>query len=108
MENTVQEKPIVTKKTVTIDAACEQVAVILSQHPTSLEFGHKNEGGKTIYGWLHNGTEATKSRGAIEKVLRNCYEQNAVSYGALAAKLRVEGRSVMALLDEQFQEENGL
>lgn len=97
-----------TNPRLTLKDAAQKASIILTDCPTALSFGAHLVEGVNRYGFMDMSQEAQEAREKIAVVLKECYNQNALSYGQIAAPLRTEALSIMALLDEQFQEDHGL
>lgn len=92
-----------------LEDGVRECSALLVDAPDALDFSVKRtEAGRHYQSFDNQSEEADAVRKKIAKILREVYDGGMYSYGQFATPLRVEGISIMALLDEEFREQNGL
>lgn len=105
-ENKVKEQP---KKKVNMNDAIAQCSTLLVQVPDAMDFKvQRTETGRHYYAFDNVTPQASDVRDQIRSILKEVYDSGAYSYGMFATKLRVDGLSIQAILDDEFIEQNNL
>lgn len=91
------------------DDAMKQAGEQLAKCPDALDFGATNSDrvGK-FFAFANNSQEAVQVRSAVQKTLKDLYDQGAYSPGDFASRLGVEANAVWALIDPSFRSDNNL